>query len=352
MTTDPTTKRPGVLPKRNNLGVQSGTINRVAEKIAGAESATLQEYDLRQVTLSDIELWNDQPRKFHLNIDDIYRGNVLENDSNYKVKSEQMEGLIGLSMSIKEFGILNPPLALDMPGKKVQLLGGQRRVMAFIFSLFHIRTVENENEEIYNEVAINPDPDISLLDIERIEVKVILRRPDELTKERMAMIDNVQRVDLPIGDKLRWVISFADRRESYGNKIIWRDLLDTLGVSRSQAYEWLSIVDSRKDVYVMEVIKKVISNLVSFSKLMEIVKADPESRKLLHDKWFGDRPVSDDIPRVSLGKTDNLKALRSLVLTNSEGEIKEHFESINWDNPKNAKKGFEEFLIYWERKHG
>jgi len=255
-------------------------------------------------------------------------------------------------MSIKEFGILNPPLALALPGKKVQLLGGQRRVMAFIFAIFHIRSVENENEEAYYEVVTNPDPDLSLLDIERIEVKVILRRPDELTKERMAMIDNMQRVDLTIGDKLRWLISFADRRESYDKKLKWRDLIDTLGVSRSQAYEWLAIVDSRKDVYVMEVIKKVISNLVSFGKLLEIVKTDPELRKVLHDKWFGDRPVPDNIRRVSLGKTDNLKALRTLVLTNSDGEIKEHFEALNWDNPKNAKKGFEEFLIYWERKHG
>jgi len=340
------------LIKRNTLGVQTGTINRVAEKIAAAESATLQEYELRQITISDIELWDDQPRKFHLNLEDIYRGKVLESDDNYKIKSEQFEALIGLSMSIKEFGILNPPLALALPGKKVQLLGGQRRVMAFIFAIFHIRSVENENEEAYYEVVTNPDPDLSLLDIERIEVKVILRRPDELTKERMAMIDNMQRVDLTIGDKLRWLISFADRRESYDKKLKWRDLIDTLGVSRSQAYEWLAIVDSRKDVYVMEVIKKVISNLVSFGKLLEIVKTDPELRKVLHDKWFGDRPVPDNIRRVSLGKTDNLKALRTLVLTNSDGEIKEHFEALNWDNPKNAKKGFEEFLIYWERKHG
>jgi len=352
MNTDSTTKRPGVLIKRNTLGVQTGTINRVAEKIAAAESATLQEYELRQITISDIELWDDQPRKFHLNLEDIYRGKVLESDDNYKIKSEQFEALIGLSMSIKEFGILNPPLALALPGKKVQLLGGQRRVMAFIFAIFHIRSVENENEEAYYEVVTNPDPDLSLLDIERIEVKVILRRPDELTKERMAMIDNMQRVDLTIGDKLRWLISFADRRESYDKKLKWRDLIDTLGVSRSQAYEWLAIVDSRKDVYVMEVIKKVISNLVSFGKLLEIVKTDPELRKVLHDKWFGDRPVPDNIRRVSLGKTDNLKALRTLVLTNSDGEIKEHFEALNWDNPKNAKKGFEEFLIYWERKHG
>lgn len=352
MNTESTTKRPGVLIKRKPLGVQTGTINRVAEKIAAAESATLQEYELRQITISDIELWNEQPRKFHLNLEDIYRGKILESDDNYKVKSEQLEALIGLSMSIKEFGILNPPLALALPGKKVQLLGGQRRVMAFIFSIFHIRSIENENHEGYNEIIINPEPDMSLLHIERIEVKVILRRPDELTKERMAMIDNMQRVDLTIGDKLRWLISFADRRESFGKKIKWRDLIDTLGVSRSQAYEWLAIVDSRKDAYVMEVIKKVISNLVSFSRLLEIVRADPELRKILHDKWFGDRPAPDKIPRISLGKTDNLKALRTLVLTNSDGDVKDHFESINWDNPKNAKKGFEEFLIYWERKHG
>ena len=41
-----------------------------------------------------------------------------------------------------------------------------------------------------------------------------------------------------------------------------------------------------------------------------------------------------------------------LVLANVEGDIKQRLESIDWNNPKFVKKGFAEFLEYWESKHG
>lgn len=345
-------KKPMVLGKRQPLGVQAETISKVAAKIAAAESAITQEFDIRQIALSDIQFWEEQPRTFELKIDDIYRGEIRADDPLYEAKSEKLEGIIALAMSLKEFGILNPPIAYALPGKRIQLMGGQRRTMAAIYSLLHIQSCLDEDENEYHEIVINRDPDLSLLDRERISVKVFFKKPNDMVLERLGIVDNVQRSDLPIGDKLRWLLKFADKREGKGRGIGWRDLVDTLGLSRSQSYEWLTVVQSRNDEYVKKIIDKVFLGTTSFSRLIEISKADSFERELIYNKWYGSRTEPDKNSPISLGKTGNLNALKRLVLSNVEGEIKERLESIDWNNAKSVKKGFAEFLEYWVSKHG
>lgn len=345
-------KKPVVLGKRQPLGVQAETITKVAAKIAAAESAITQEYEIRQVPLADIQFWDDQPRTFLLKLEDVYRGEILINDALYKEKIEELDGIIALAMSQKEFGILNPPLAYALPGKKVQLMGGQRRTMAAIYALFHLQTSLDEDDNAYHEIIVNSDPDLSCLEKERIAVKVFFKKPNDLTLERLGIVDNVQRTELPIGDKLKWLLKFAEQREGKGGEIRWRDLVDTLGLSRSQAYEWLAVVQSRHNEYVKKIIEKVFLGTATFSRLLEIAKADSALRELMFNKWYGTRPVPDAPAPISLGKTANLNALRTLVLANVEGDIKQRFASIDWGNPKIVKKGFAEFLEYWESKHG
>ncbi|OAI18303.1 hypothetical protein A1507_09645 [Methylomonas koyamae] len=351
MTDDGTPRKPGLL-KRTALGVQPATISKVAAQIAAAENATQQEYELRQVLLADVLLWEDQPRTFHLTLNDIYRGYIQEDDPHRINKTEELEGIITLAMSIKEFGLLNPPIAFALPGKQVQLMGGQRRTMAAIFGLFHLETIVDEQENRVHELTINPEPDLTLLQVERITVKVFLRKPQPQTVERLGIIDNVQRDDLSIGDKLRWLIKFSVHQEEKGKAVRWRDLVDTLGLSRSQAYEWLNVVQMRHDEYVKQVIQFVIEGNASFARLLEIAKADSELRDQLFRQWFGDRGVRGNKTKVSLGHTTNLNALRSLILANIGNDELNSFKDINWEDPKSVKKAFATFLDYWIEKHG
>lgn len=345
-------KKPMVLSKRQPLGVQAETISKVAAKIAAADSAITQEFEIRQVPLADIQFWEEQPRTFELKIEDIYKGEVALEDPLYEAKLEKLEGIIALAMSLKEFGVLNPPLAYALPGKRVQLMGGQRRTMAAIYALFHLQTCFDEHDSAIHEISINPAPDLTLLEKERIAVKVFFKKPNEMVLERLGIIDNVQRADLPIADKLRWLLKFADQREGQGREVRWRDLVDTLGLSRSQAYEWLAVIQSRHDENVKKIIDKVLLGATSFSRLIEISKTEFSQRELMFNKWYGFRPVPDTSGPISLGKTGNINALRMLVLANVEGEIKERLEAIDWSDAKKVKKGFAEFLAYWESKHG
>ncbi len=347
---DPDRKRPGLIFKRSP-GVNSETINNLANRVSDAESAKLKENEYRHVAFADIQFWDMQPRKLNLTIDDIYRGEVLLSDEKYTVKKRELDEIIKLAISIKLQGILKPLLVSAMPGKKVLLLGGQRRVMASTFALFHLQDLKNdENSGI--EVVINPEPNYSLLDSMMLPANIILQKLDTLTMLKLAGTDNGNQVNLTIPEKLNLLIHIADESEDTGEKLPWQDLTSTIQVSRSQAFEWLSIVEHRKDPIVKKVINKVCMDNIPINKLIKIANTKSEERSSLYDIWFGESQDKNPQPNVSLGKTNNLKAIRSLVLANSEGDVYERFESLDWDNHKQAKKGFEEFLNYWVSKHG
>jgi hypothetical protein len=343
-------KRPGLLFKRS-LGVKSETIVNLASKVSEAESAKLKETEYRHVTFADIQFWDMQPRKLNLTIDDIFRGEVLSSDEKYPVKKKELDEIIKLAISIKLQDILKPLLVSAKPGKTVLLLGGQRRVMASVFALFHLQDLKTD-EDNGIEVIINQEPDFSILDSKLFPANVILQKLDTLTMLKLAGADNGGQVNLNIPEKLNLLIRIADESEANGKKLPWHDLTSTIQVSRSQAFEWLKIVDHRTDPIVKQVIFKVSEENVPINRLFEIVNTQPEERSKMFETWFGKSQEKDIQPNVSLGKTNNLQAIRSLVLANSEGDIYDRLESLDWENPKMAKKGFEEFLKYWVSKHG
>ena len=343
-------KRPGILNR--SRGVQQDTIQKVAAEVAAAEAAVTQEYEIRHVPLANIQLWEGQPRTFHLTLEDIYQGCIAPGEVLAAEKTDELEGIIGLAMSQKEFGMLNAPLAYALPGKKVQLMGGQRRTMAAIFGLFHIQTTVDGRDVPEHNVVLDDAPDLARLESERIAVKVFPKKPDDLTIERVGIVDNVQRTELPISDKLRWLVKYADQKEGKGREVQWRDLVDTLGLSRSQAYEWLTVIQARNDPWIIKLTEKVLIGAAPFGRLAELAKADALDRERIFNTWYGARPAPDRQSRVSLGATGNLGALRSLVLANVDGELKAQLEALDWQSPRAAKSGFAAFLKYWEAKHG
>jgi len=241
--------------------------------------------------------------------------------------------------------MVNPPVAYEKPGQAVQLIGGQRRTMAAIFAAFHLDMESGEPM-----VEVNPNPDLKLLESIKIAVKVYLRKPDARTLKRIGIIDNTQRINLPTSDKLRWALDYADDIESTGEEVDHIDLVDSLGLSRSQGFEWLRVIKTRKDRWVAKVVDMALINKATFKQLQDISSADADKREDLYESWFGISPSTDSV-RISLGVSSNLTAIQRLVLANIDRKDRAVFEEIDWSNPKKAKKGFAEFLRYWEAKH-
>ena len=337
-------KRPTVVRR----GVQSKTIDNVAARVLAAETTSQQEYESRHIPLSQINLWETQPRNTKLTLDDIYRGYIELNDDENKKKTTELDSIIGLALSIKELGMLNEPLAYSLPGKRVQLMGGERRMMAAIFGALHTKVDHSRNNTTQYKVEIDQSPNLEALDIERISVKCYSKKPDDLTLEQIGMTDNSQRKEVSVADKLSWLIRFSKRKESLGQVLAWNDLVDTMGLNRSQAFKWLKVVKSSDDIWVGKVIQLVLAEKTSFNKLADIADTPEVDRENLFNSWFGKKSKKQT---VSLGASSNIGALKRLILNNVQKESKAQFESINWEKPSEVKKAFAQFLEIWEEQH-
>ena len=366
--------RPSPLKRLASLGVRSATIDRVAEGVSAAENARLKEYELRDVALADIQIWADQPRRTTLQVDDVIRGSIPDTDRYQARKESELEKIISLALSQCEHGMLNAPLAYALPGRRVHLLGGQRRTMAAIFAALHTRV----NDDGECEIRINPEPDLAVLETQRITVKVYLRKPDMLRMSKIGIVDNVQREDLPMGDRVQWLMTYVEHKKEVNPRAVvtWREISDSIGVSRSQAYQWLAILHARDDVTVQKVIQDVIAGKTHLARAVDIAKSDPDERVAIYEQvqremaLRSESPESEEIAdppevapkqrlpnanpgRVSLGATGSLNALRTLVLRNvEEPEERKKLEQIDWSDPREVKKGFTAFLRYWESKYG
>tara|TARA_R110001583_G_scaffold122747_2_gene274014 strand:+ start:4204 stop:5235 length:1032 start_codon:yes stop_codon:yes gene_type:complete len=342
-------KRPTVIKRQ--LGVKLSTIDMVAAQVAAASSAETAEHEVRRVPLTNINIWDDQPRKILITMDDIYKGIVDFDDSQYDEKMVELESIIGLALSLKEFGMLNPPLAHAMPGRNVQLIGGQRRVMAAIYSVLHIEsTIKSGRAQ--HDVKVTTPPNLELLENEKIEVKVYKKKPTEDDVERIGIADNAQRNDLPQSDVLRWLITYAKRKELAEEKFRHQDIISILGVNRSRAFELLKLIKHRHLPWVKEGCDKVCSGIGFTVHIDRIIDAPESERKNVYNHYFGSKPREKKRSKVSLGSTDNLPAIRNLIMANASLELKQQLDKVDWLNPKEVKKAFNDFFESWELTNG
>jgi len=330
----------GMLHKRKGQA-----IDRAASEIEAAVSAKTAEHKIIKVALAHIDLWADQPRTFHLTLEDVYQGVINEDDPKRLEKEDELEGIIGLAVSTTIHGIVNPPVAYQKPGQRVELIGGQRRTMAAIFAALHMGMQEGEPV-----VTINSDPDHSILETEKIDVKVYARKPDEETLEKLALIDNTQRVQLSMQDKMRAALVLAKGVEAKGEDIKHTMLIDALGVSRAQAFYWQKVMKNRDAKWVKETLDMLMKGKASFTQLRKMAEASPGDRKALFEKWF--KSPSVDSGKVSLGTSTSLPAIQKLVMMNVDEAGRSDFEQYDWNDPRQVKAAFSKFLEYWEQQYG
>ena len=124
-------KKPGILKRK---GVSEGTLNKVASQVKTAENAQKDKYQIKAIKLSNIELWENQPRETHLTIEDIVAGEISITSKNKNAKKDELKKIIDLAHSTKELSMLVMPLAYAIVGGKVMLIDGHRRTMAAIYS--------------------------------------------------------------------------------------------------------------------------------------------------------------------------------------------------------------------------
>lgn len=136
------------------------------------------------ISIKKIELDPDNPRDLALTFEDLYRG-VAESDEQQARKLREMTSLKTIAHSIQEQGIINP-IVVYKHGEKYRLVAGERRTLASIMA--------------------------GKLDI---QAKILDGKPNELKVSLLQWIENVERSDLTLWERLRNLEKIA---HAYANK--------------------------------------------------------------------------------------------------------------------------------------
>ncbi|MEM1003527.1 MAG: ParB/RepB/Spo0J family partition protein, partial [Bacteroidota bacterium] len=124
------------------------------------------------IPLRKIELDPDNPRDLALSFEDLYQG-ISNQDETLERKNTEKEALASLTKSIKEQGIINP-IVVYKYHDRYRLIAGERRTLASI-------------------LAEKAD----------IPAKVLTSRPDQLKLSLLQWIENIEREDLTLWERLR-----------------------------------------------------------------------------------------------------------------------------------------------------
>lgn len=124
------------------------------------------------IPLKKIEVDPENPRDLLLGFQDIQQG-LSETDPNYLRKSHELESLHSLANSICDQGIINPIVVYKF-GEKYRLVAGERRTLASF-------------------IAGKTD----------IQAKILENKPSELKVSLLQWIENVERSDLTLWERLR-----------------------------------------------------------------------------------------------------------------------------------------------------
>lgn len=291
------------------------------------------------VSLSRIMLDPENPRDLSLNKQDVLKG-IEQNDPNHQRKQAELESLRTLTHSIKKAGVRNP-VELYKEGDSYTLISGERRVLASV-----------------------------LADKIDIPAKILDSKPDELQLRLLQWIENIEREDLNIWERLHNIEQLI---EAYSNSdasnTVNSDLLsEIIGCSRKQSKRYLDVIscprelrERLKDKGITDLIKlSMIANVrdkgqqeilieeavkgASRENLSKVLKnsANQKNTQTSPEKKKRGRPVSSIAFKVSLDKTSAIKKVVDYVLNDERySKYDSQFKNVDWSNAKHIKKALQ-----------
>lgn len=293
------------------------------------------------VELSSIDLDHENPRDFLIDKNDVMNG-VRAGDIHQERKTKEIESLQTLSFSIKKAGVRNP-IELYRNNGRYTLISGERRVLSSL-------------------LAGKTD----------IPAKVLDSKPDELQLRFLQWIENIEREDLNIWERLQNIEQIINAYSSVNNNIAVESgiLSEIIGCSQKQSKRYLDVL-SVPDTLKHTLKEKGISDLIKLS-LIANVKDKDQQLKLIEEAVSGasrsdlnatvqnnkrkERPAVRNSgvgrPRTSISLSipmEKISAIRIMVdhVLESNSEYTKHkhtFHRVDWNDANQIKKAFHSFL--------
>jgi ParB family chromosome partitioning protein len=272
-------------------------------------------------------------------------GGLNKSDKDYSRKLEEKSSLLTLANSINEQGIINPIMVYKF-GDKYRLIAGERRTLASI--------IAGKAE---------------------VQAKILDTKPDELKISLLQWMENVERKDLSLWERLRnlekILISQAHQQGLSASDVTATDLSRLLGCSLPHAMNYIAVLTADKKV--KELVKaNKIKNLEK-AALIAAIKTDHTKLAAIEACLTGatlkklkgiatqdkmtkavTKPQLQPSTRgrqanlVNLGSTRKVSVARliidSILSHEKVNHLKQHFSDLNWSDYKSINHAFKQLL--------
>lgn len=299
------------------------------------------ELHIEIIPLRKISLDPDNPRDLALSFQDLYEG-LSKDDILFERKSAEKEALSSITKSIKEQGIINP-IVVYKYNEQYRLIAGERRTLASI-----------------------------LAEKKDIPAKVLTYRPDQLKLSLLQWIENIEREDLSLWERMRnlekILAAYAEKQKKQTSDITPTELSQLIGCSLQQGVNYRHVLNASQEL------RKHIQSgeIINIEKVAFIVKSPTKIQDILMQACLSGATLSElkklsrDVPivnnnsgkgrpttKINFGATTSTKAAKTIISSVLEHKSFEYLKAklgdISWDNHKSIAMAFRQLVKFLEQ---
>lgn len=328
------------MAKKKVFALSESLANGLEETITAAQNYS-GELRIDVIPIRKIETDPDNPRDLALNFEDVQQG-LVESDHDYPRKLEEINALRSIAHSIKEQGVINP-IVVYKYGEKYRLVAGERRTLASI-------------------LAGKTD----------IQAKILDSKPSELKVSLLQWIENIERADLSLYERLRNLekiaLVYARSKGIQADQITITELSSLIGCVKSQALSYKAVLSAdaelKKCIFENKIKNLEKAAMIAGIKSKEIqthaitacidgatlkkLKIIIEQSQLKKEKPASAERRGRQAAAIQLGVTKNIKVAKTImdsVLKNDDlKHLTEQFKGTEWNDYKSINDAFKTLL--------
>jgi ParB family chromosome partitioning protein len=336
------------MAKKKVFQISNALTEGIEETVSAAHNYT-GELRVEAISLKKMELDPENPRDLILTFQDLNDG-ISKTDKDYLRKIEEKASLISLSNSIREQGIINPVVVYKF-GDKYRLIAGERRTLASI--------IAGKAE---------------------VQAKILDTKPNELKISLLQWMENVERKDLTLWERLRnlekILMAQASANSISTREITPTDLSRALGCSVPHAMNYLAVIHADKQIKEF-VRSNKIKNLEKAAliatiqsegikqaaidaciagatlKKLKTISTQDKLHKVVTTQAAPMQTRGRQATLVNLGSTRKVNVARLIIdaVLNHEKmtHLKQHFSELNWSDYKSINHAFKQLLKTLEK---
>jgi len=322
---------------KKRFGIDAATTQAISQTMQMAKEHT-SKLNNTLIPINKISLDPDNPRQHKIRREELENG-PSNSDPDYKIKTEEYEGLFQLSSSIQKDGLLHP-ITVFKDTENYKLIAGERRLFASIIAK---KT--------------------------QLEARVYKSKPADFDLKIIQWMENESRKDLSLYKRLLNIESILKAYKSEKNETITaKKLAELLGISRQLGQYYTSIISNEAlmseikegRVNTMQVARELTSlrtktEILSALEMLSQNKILPKKPKKIKQK-ASSKTVGRKRQAVTLGKTKQLAVVKTLaegVLSIDQyAKYANQFNKTDWDSLDKATQAFQKLIQFLERELG